>query len=83
MALKSFAKEVLGNRVDGSMRMVIRRQTALNDALQNVARAQNRLLQPISVRFIGESAVDEGGPSRELSSEIVVQIKHSSCVEGI
>ncbi|XP_063436759.1 uncharacterized protein LOC134718196 [Mytilus trossulus] len=83
MALKSFAKEVLGNRVDGSMRMVIRRQTALDDALQNVARAQNRLLQPISVRFIGESAVDEGGPSRELSSEIVVQIKHSSCVEGI
>ncbi|CAG2222608.1 unnamed protein product [Mytilus edulis] len=83
MALKSFAKEVLGNRVDGSMRMVIRRQTALNDALQNVARAQNRLLQPISVRFIGESAVDEGGPSRELSSEIVVQIKHSSCVEAI
>ena len=81
-ALKASAKDELGDPEEGRLRIIVRRASALKDALQNIARAQKRLCKPLSVRFIGESAIDDGGPTRELASEVMKQFTRSTYVQG-
>lgn len=82
-SLQALATRVLGKVDDGILKITVRRGSILNDALQNIARSQGRLLKPISVRFIGEPAVDDGGPSRELASELMKELSMSKFVQGI
>ena len=77
------AQQILSEKDDGMLRIVVRRKTAFTDAIENISRSQSKLLQRLSVRFIGEQAVDDGGVTRELSSEIVAQVVNSNYLDGI
>ena len=73
--LQSFSAKVI-NPGDGDQRfrLTVRRDHALTDSLELIELArENELFAPLSVVFLGESAVDVGGPCRELASLIVVQ----------
>ena len=45
--------------------MKIRRKNVWEDSLTKLERAKEDECKPIKVQFIGEPAVDQGGPSRE------------------
>lgn len=49
----------------GNFRMKVRRQTVWEDSLIKLGKAKEDVCKPIMVQFIGEPAVDHGGPSRE------------------
>lgn len=44
--------------------------------------SQEELLMPLSVTFTGESAVDDGGPRRELGSIIMQHVARSGLLNG-
>ena len=77
------AQQILSEKDDGMLQIVVRCKTAFTDAIENISRSQSKLLQPLSVRFIGEPAVDDGGVTRELSLEIVAQVVNSNYLDGI
>ena len=49
-----------------SQRVNARRTNVVDDAMNQCRRSSFNLEQPFSVRFLGEPAVDVGGPKREL-----------------
>ena len=48
-----------------NFRMKVRRQHVWKDTLVKHQREEGALMSQIKVQFIGEPAVDQGGPSRE------------------
>ena len=60
----------------------MRRAFVIKDSLANIARAQSRLTAPLSVRFFAESAVDDGGPTRELASLLIKDLAESGFLQG-
>ena len=68
---------------DNSFHLTIRRSHALTDALDLIDLCDERdLFQRLKVSFIGESAVDDGGPSRGMASLLVIQCQSSYLMEG-
>lgn len=45
--------------------MKVRRQNVLEDSLTKLGKAKRDVCKPIKVKFVGETAVDHGGRSRE------------------
>lgn len=66
--LRALAEEVLVPG-DGTFTLRLRRAHVLTDALDYLDLAsESELFKPLRISFIGEQAVDEGGPRREFAS---------------
>ena len=60
--------------IENKNKIVIRRQNLLKQALEQLGDMEEKDFQNrISVHFIGEEGIDEGGPTRELFTEIFTQ----------
>ena len=82
--LQQLASRVLIHTEGMRFKLHVRRQHALTDALDvlELVTAED-LFKPINVVFLGESAIDDGGPTREFTSLIVVQCESSHLMEGL
>ena len=60
--------------IENKNKIVIRRQDLLKQALEQLGDMEEKDFQNrVSVHFIGEEGIDEGGPTRELFTEIFTQ----------
>lgn len=57
--------KVISSKDDDVQRIHIRRSSLFTDALRQFSRANFDVSKMLQVRFVGEEAVDEGGPRRE------------------
>ena len=61
----------------------VRMHNALLDSIELIELAtQEQLFLALSVVFVGEAGVDEGGPSGEFASLMIMQCKDSYLMEG-
>jgi hypothetical protein len=71
--LVALSEKVVGT--EGAFTLPVIRRCSLADSL-NIMSLQNdteKILKPLRVVFLGESAVDEGGPRREFATLMVAQ----------
>ena len=81
--LQLFASKLIRCDSEAEFRMTIRRNHALSDALETMELVSAKeLFNPLNVVFLGESAVDTGGPTREFLSLIVLQSESSHFMES-
>lgn len=82
--LQLLTSQLLRYNEEVQFSMHIRRQYALCDALEILELVTaDELFKPLNVVFMGESAVDNGGPTREFTSLIVLQCESSHLMEGM
>ena len=64
--LKTFCQQRLPqSSCESSLRITVRRSHIWNDTIKVLKRPNFDITQKISLTFVGESGVDDGGPSRE------------------
>ena len=82
-SIKKYAAKILVPSGDNRFVLTVRRRHALTDGLELMEFATpEQLFSPLNVLFIGESAVDDGGPGREFASLMVMQCPDSHLMEG-
>jgi hypothetical protein len=65
-------------------RITVRWSAVLSDALRHMCIANNvAMLRPLRVTFIGEAAVDKGGPRREFATLLAHAVHRCNLVDGI
>lgn len=82
--LKDLASTLLDHSSRDKLHLTVRRRYALADGidmLEIVPPAD--LFLPLAVSFIGEAAVDDGGPTREFASLLVQQCSTSPLMDGV
>lgn len=73
--LKQHAENVVSAGDEPYQRINIRRTNLFDDTLAQCHKASFSFEKPFSVRFIGEAAVDTGGPRRELFRLFLEEMK--------
>ena len=84
VALAVFASKVIMTEPqDEGLSMMVRRQFALTDSIELVELCdESNIFKEFRVTFVGESAVDGGGPRRELATLVVLQAPQSHLMTG-
>ena len=81
--LQRLSAQLLDINSEKRFHLTIHRAHALMDAIELMELAtEAQMFSPISVHFLGESAADDGGPSREFASLIVQQCLDSYLTQG-
>lgn len=77
-------KALKGTIEDGPhLTFFLRRKYALDDAITRIAMLPSKMLcNRLRINFLGESAIDLGGPTREFASLLHQQFANSRFVEG-
>ena len=73
--LTEHARRVLVEESEVSQRINVRRSNLLEDALCQFRRPSLDVKRPFCVRFLGEPAVDAGGPQREFFQLFLQELK--------
>ena len=68
---------------DGILKFVVRRNFLWMDTIRKLRRSTKGLNYPIRVDFLGESAIDAGGPRREFFSLLVSCAAKANVLIGI
>ena len=77
--LQKHRSDVLPTSVCDAVRIIVRRRHILSDTLHQL-RCGLDVLKHMKVTFIGEPAVDAGGPMREYLHLLVAAIAHSNYI---
>ncbi len=67
---------------DDLQRMNIRRSHLLEDSIRQFSKHSFDVRKKITVRFVGEQSVDDGGPQREYFHLLIQEIFKTSCFAG-
>ncbi len=67
---------------EGSNIINVCRERVLDGAIRGFSRTSFDPCKPLSVKFVGEDAIDEGGPSREFFRLAVREIQEMPIFQG-
>ena len=81
--LQEHRDAILSTSTDGIQRINVRRLHFFEDAIAAFSRYTFDCTKSLKVRFIGEPAVDEGGPTREFFRLFVLSLSTSSLFQAV
>lgn len=80
--LQHQAKEIMSDDDEDVQRIHVRRSHVFSDALRQFSKESFRVNKMLNIRFVGEEAVDDGGPRREFFHLLMHEIFKSSFFAG-